>query len=627
MATPARLRLKAQIAARSEIMANDLPYARVWVDTGVFHLDNIYDYMVPQRFSSQVQLGVRVEVSFNSRLVEAIVLERVNDSVVSHSIKPITKILSSHPVATPTSLALIAAVATRWGTNPYDIVRSAIPPRVATVDKVIPPQSEISIARGWRPLNYSFVALKPYQSSAETVLSLVAKELLNGSVLLLAPDERDIDGIIASAVSQSIPFLRLDSSISRSERYQNYLLAMNAQKTLVIGARSAVFTPMRDLTTIIVHKESSYEHFEIRSPGWNVREVVQLRRSFEEISVVFTGYVPSLEISVLIENKKLKYDNVQTRVDVKAFSSNDGSLLPGRIFSEIRKALKSGGVLFLLPRKGYGNALLCAHCKNIATCTCGARLIVPGKKATPQCSICEKIYTDWRCSWCDRDKQYLAARGIERAAEEISRAFPGTPMILSFGDVIKNEVETGSVIVLATAGSIPFVQGGYAAVVVLEGLKFFAHPDLRAQERARELFFECAAFLQPQGSLLLSIEEGHPIVAALTRWSPGALLRKELAERHEIPLPPFVTSYVISGASSEFSNLIAGIKKAITENRLPADVKLFGPIDIGKANSKITMYCAEHNGAILRSFLHELQRRRSIAKRESLTLRINPYSL
>ena len=627
MASPPRLRLKAQVIPRPQIQAVDKPYARTWVDTGVFHLDGSYDYLVPQELTQSATIGVRIQVPFNGREVEAIVLERLDESSVSGTIKSITKILSPHQVATTSSLELIAAVAKHWATNPFDIVRSAIPPRVAGVDKrfvsLDNTQTSNSRSRG----TYSFNALDPYLDPAEQAISMASAWLSEGSVLIVAPDEGDIDALCNSALQYSVEYIRLDSSQPRAERYENYLRAMNAKKTLIIGARGAVFTPVDDLIGVIVHKESSHEHYEIRSPGWNVRDVIHIRRSIQDIDVIFTGYVPSLEISALIDAKKIIYINKSHRLKVKAFSSDDGALLPGRIFTDIRNALAAGPVLFVVPRKGYGNALLCAHCKNLARCTCGARLVVGSRGAAPSCDVCQSTYPDWSCSWCQRNKQYLTGRGIDRAAEEISRAFPSSPLVLSFGDVIKSEVENKSLIVLATPGATPKVKGGYAAVVMLEGLKLFSHPDLRAQERARELFFETAAMTDPKGVVLLCIDESHPIVASLVRWSPGAMIRRELEERLEIPLPPFVSSYVISGESKDFTSIATGLKKAIADSRIPSSIRVYGPSEIGSSRARIVLYCPHEDCAALTSFLHELQRRRSIAKKDFLTVRIDPYSL
>ncbi|MSZ63852.1 MAG: hypothetical protein F2680_02300 [Actinobacteria bacterium] len=627
MEIPGRLRLKAELIARPQVPATVKPIARVWVDSGVFHLDSPYDYIVPARISDHVDVGVRVQVPFNGREVEAIVLERLDESAVTGTIHQISKLLSIHPVATATSLHLIEEVAKHWASTPMDILRSAVPARVASVDKSFTCSTYVStklpISAGAR----SFISFDPGHQAEEDLKKIVLEKVSKGSVLVIAPDVRDIDVICKLFEIDQIAYIRLDSSLPRIVRYENYLKAMNTQNCIVVGARSAVFTPISDLASIIVHKESSHEHFEIRTPGWNVRDVVDIRREREGVETIYMGYVPSLELSLLIENRTLTYVNHPHRLNVKAFSSIDGALLPGKIFSEIRKGLLQGPVLFLTPRKGYGNALLCAHCKNLAMCRCGAKLIVSSKGAAPICSLCHTTYPEWCCSWCQRDRQYLAGRGIERAGEEISRAFPGVALILSYGEVIKSSVENTPSLVLATPGAAPTVRGGYAAVVVLEALKFFAHPDLRAQERARELLFETAAMVNTSGSVCLSIDESHPIVASLIRWSPGAMVRRELAERMEIPLPPYVSSAVLAGPTKEFSVIVDGLRKSLDEKRLPGEIKIYGPIDIGKGQSKVVIYCPMQDRAVLAQFLHELQRRRSIAKKEYLTIRFDPYSL
>ncbi|CAB4857371.1 MAG: hypothetical protein F2786_01205 [Actinobacteria bacterium] len=627
MSTSGRLRLKAQVIARDHIPASDKPFARLWVDTGVYHLDEVFDYSVPEFLSIFVNVGVRVQVPFNGREVEAIVVERSSESHITGTIRPITKVLSRHPVATKNSLKLIAQVATHWCTNPFDILRSAIPPRVARVDKIeLPRNGEIERVNSGAGL-LSFIAFTPQTPPDISLASLAVSALAAGSVLVIAPDEADVVAICSAIDSLGFAYLRLDSAQSRDVRYENYLKSMTTDNIIVIGARSAIFTPVNNLATIFIYKESSHEHYEIRSPGWNVRDVAFLRHGLEHLNLVFTGYVPSLEISKLIEDKALNYISDSCRLRVKNYSSNDGALLPGGIFTDIRKALSIGPVLFLITRKGYGNAVVCAHCRNMAMCSCGARLVVNSKTASPSCTICLKTFPEWSCKFCQRNKQYIAGRGIERAAEEISRAFMGFPIFLSYGDVIKKEIAHKTAIVIATPGAAPKVSGGYGAVVILEGLKFFSHPDLRAQERARELFFETAAMVSPDGAVLLCIDSGHPINSALMRWNPGLMIQTELAEHQEIPLPPFVSSFVITGPLDEFTGLVNGLQKAMTDERIPASTKIFGPIPVGKLKSKIVLYCATQDSQNLTAFLHELQRRRSIAKKEHLVIRVDPYSL
>ncbi|CAB5042252.1 unannotated protein [freshwater metagenome] len=105
------------------------------------------------------------------------------------------------------------------------------------------------------------------------------------------------------------------------------------------------------------------------------------------------------------------------------------------------------------------------------------------------------------------------------------------------------------------------------------------------------------------------------------------MIRRELGERLEIPLPPIVSSFVISGSAKDFTSLAAGFRKAIIDERIPSSVKVFGPTDIGKGEAKIVLYCPQQDAKALTIFIHELARKRSIAKRDYLRIRIDPYSL
>jgi primosomal protein N' (replication factor Y) (superfamily II helicase) len=136
VAAPRLFRLRAEVAvAPSGPVADRLPIARVRVDTGVFHLDQLYDYSVPEMLSEVIAPGIRVQVPFGTRETEGIVVERVALPERAGSLKSITKVLSPHRVATAATLDLIDKAAQFYCCNPWDLVRSAIPPRVASVDK------------------------------------------------------------------------------------------------------------------------------------------------------------------------------------------------------------------------------------------------------------------------------------------------------------------------------------------------------------------------------------------------------------------------------------------------------------------------------------------------------------
>jgi primosomal protein N' (replication factor Y) len=627
VATPRLFRLKAEVApAPSGPIAQSLPVAKVQVDTGVFHLDQLYDYIVPENLSDTAIVGVRVQVPFGGRETEGIIFARVVHPTRAGELKQISKVLSPHSVATEFTLNLFEKAAQQYCCNPWDFIRSAIPPRVSKVDKSIASFTWTKPARKYSkpPIFFSFA---PYLAAHAQIVEIVDSVKNAGSVLIIAPDENDVERLVSSLTKVFDHVLPLTSSLDRENRYRNFLQLQRVSSSIVVGTRSAVFAPVNNLATLIIYKESSIDHFEIRSPGWNTSAIARLRSEIEGVSLIYAGFSPSLNAAYEIDQKKTKY--ISRRVDVSAqgFSPSEGALLPGRIFTEIRKALNNGAVLFLAPRKGYGNALLCAHCRNFAHCDCGGRLGVASKLVAPSCVHCGVSYSQWKCQFCGRDKQYLAARGIDRAAEEISRAFPGYPIIISAGDVIKSSVESKSSLVFATPGAQPMVQGGYAAVVILDAMRFFAHTDINGQERARELILETASLIQEKGRVLLVIDEVHPIIAALTRWNVAPLLKRELGEREELQLPPYLASVVLVMDSVTAPQIFSGLKKALAEGRVPSSTRIFGPTILPKSQAKIVLHVSHDQWPELGIFLHELQRKRSISKKDLLTVRIHPYSL
>lgn len=627
MAAPRLFRLKAEVApAPSGPIAQSRPVAKIRVDTGVFHLDQLYEYIVPEKLSDTAIVGVRVQLPFGGRETEGIITSRITHPDRAGVLKPITKVLSPHAVATGSTLKLFERAAKFYCCNPWDLIRSAIPPRVASVDKslpivVAPPASNGAAAT---PIFHSFA---PYKPAHLQMVELVRAAMKNGSVLIIAPDENDVEQLVAALSTAFEKVLALTSSLNREIRYQNYLQAQRLSSSIVVGTRSAVFAPVGNLKTLIIYKESSIDHYEIRSPGWNTSTIAQMRSENEGISLIYTGFSPSLNVAYQVDQKKIKYISQRVHVDVQAYSPSEGALLPGRIFSEIKKALNHGAVLFLAPRKGYGNALLCSHCRNVAYCDCGGRLSVVSKLEAPTCVHCGVSHSPWKCRFCGRDKQYLAGRGIDRAAEEISRAFPGYPVVISAGDVIKSSVEPKPALVLSTPGAQPVIPGGYAAVVILDAMRFFSHTDINGQERARELIFETASLIQEKGRVLLVLDEVHPIVAAVARWNVAPLLKRELGEREELALPPKVASAVLVMEALTAPQIASGLKKALAEGRIPSSTRIYGPTILPKSQAKIVIHVSHEQWPELGKVLHELQRKRSISKKDLLTLRIDPYSL
>jgi primosomal protein N' (replication factor Y) len=618
------LRLKSETAKRVERVAADLkPVARVWVDNAVAHLDGVYEYLVPARLDAEIRAGIRVVVDFAGRDCEAIVLERMDTESIS-GLKFISKVLSPVIVAPPGLLRLIEAASSRWLAHPFDFLRSAIPPRVAGVDKVFLEGRQSLQNKAGKKGGLSFIHVQPHEDPIIKLAEFALDRAKNGSLLIITPEDRELQ-VLAKLLGEKANVV--SASLSRTDRYKNYLRSLNEKNLITIGTRSAIFVYPPDLQSIIVFREGAQSHYEPRSPGWNTREIALLRSNQSGCELFFVGFSPSLETGMAIEEGEIKFLSKSNRLKVSNFEAINGELLPNRIFPPIRKALKEGPVLFLVPRKGYASSLMCRKCRNLCVCTCGGKISKGKAISSPECVLCGKRYPSLRCQWCQSDAMIMLGRGGERHTEEIGRAFPNFPTYFSSAENPISDLASVPALVVATAGMEPRVVGGYAAVVLLEGDSFFSYSDLRAQERARETFFGAASMVSKKGEVLTVVNSSNAITSALAQWSPKTLLKRELAELREVGFPPYSRAIALEVDTSEATNIVAGLKKALLDKRLPASAKILGPAQSSGGSSRILITADLSESADLLTFLGAYIRHRAITKKKSISYRVDPYSL
>ena len=455
----------------------------------------------------------------------------------------------------------------------------------------------------------------------------IKSRVSQGGVLVVLPELREVHSLMNELTTLDVDFSVLDASLPRSTRYENFLKVATGASQVVIGTRRAIFAPIANLQTIVVFREGSESHYERRTPGWNVRDVAIIRSQLGAIALTFAGFSPSSELSLLIESEAIALKGKRAKVDATAYPQIQGELLPDRIFTPIRNALKRGSVLFLVPRKGYSQAISCTSCRNIGLCECGGRIYFGGPNKGFICSLCNLTTAEWSCKWCKKSSAHLLGRGNLRYAQEIGRAFPGFAVVSSDATNSIHQVENQHSIVLATAGMAPVVSGGYEAVVILEGDNLFSQLDLRAHERAREAIMQSATLLSPSGKALVVIDNSHPIVAALSRWNLSPLLARELREREQTQLPPLVHAIVLELANSDTPTFISGITSSIKDGRIPNSTRILGPTQMDAEFSRVILTISRDHGQELFDFLVTYRKKRGIAKKSIPRMRIDPYVL
>jgi primosomal protein N' (replication factor Y) len=192
------------------------------------------------------------------------------------------------------------------------------------------------------------------------------------------------------------------------------------------------------------------------------------------------------------------------------------------------------------------------------------------------CRWCARIDAALRCRRCGADAIRAVVVGARRTAEELGRAFPGTPVITSAGDSVHDEIGPGPALVVATPGAEPRAPAGYGAALLLDGWSLLGRQDLRAGEDALRRWMAAAAQVhcRAEGGVVAVVAESSiPTVQALIKWDPVGHAEAELSGRSAVGLPPAVHMAAVDGASDAVAALIA-------QAALPENAEVLGPVDL-----------------------------------------------
>ena len=594
------------------------PIARVLPMLSVPHLDREFDYLVSAEQSDDAQPGVRVRVRFHGRLVDGFVLERRNDTDHTGKLGWLDRVVSAEPVLTAEIRRLVDAVAARYaGTRP-DVLRLAVPARHARVERepAAPPALPVVACvdpSGWevygqggrflgalaesRAARAVWQAL-PGDSWADRFAEAAAQTIRAGrAALAIVPDQRDLDALwrAATALIDEGSVVALSAGLGPAARYRRWLAALRGGARLVIGTRSAVFAPLSDLGLVMVWADADDSLAEPRAPYPHAREVAMLRAHQARCAALIGGYARTAEAQALVRSG-WAHDIVAARPVVRARTPRVVALddtgyaeerdpaartarIPSIALRAARSSLQAGApVLVQVPRRGYVPSLACGRCRTIARCRhCTGPLSLQERAgAGAVCRWCGRAEPTLRCARCGSEAIRAVVVGARRTAEELGRAFAGTPVITSAGDAIVSEVADRPALVVATPGAEPYAAGGYGAALLLDTWALLGRQDLRAAEDALWRWMTAAALVRARGDggvVLVVAESSIPTVQSLIRWDPVGHADAELAARTEVGLPPSVYMAAIDGAADAVAALI-------DEAQLPDDADVFGPVQL-----------------------------------------------
>ncbi|WP_434588001.1 primosomal protein N' [Streptomyces sp. A5-4] len=610
---------------RGAALAKELPVARVVVNKGVLHLDQYFDYAVPEELDADAQPGVRVRVRFGAGahqvrdgrregggLIDGFLVERRADSDYQGALAALAGVVSPEPVLSAELLGLARAVADRYAGSLADVLQLAVPPRNARAEGKASPEPLPApampepgtwgryakgaafleaLGQGGAP-RAVWTAL-PGAHWAEEIARAVAATLASGrGALIVVGDGRSaarVDAALTELLGEGRHAL-LTADAGPEKRYRQWLAVRRGAVRAVVGTRAAMFAPVRDMGLVVIWDDGDSSHSELHAPLPHAREVLQLRATYDKCAFLLGGTSCTVEAAQLVESGwalPLVADRERVRAAAPLVRTvGDAELardeaaraarLPSLAWQTVREGLKSGPVLVQVPRRGYVPRLACERCRTPARCAhCSGPLEAPDERDL-MCGWCGRGSTGWHCSECGGRRLRAQVVGARRTAEELGRAFPAVPVRTSGRDHVLDTVPGQPALVVSTPGAEPVADGGYAAALLLDGWAMLGRPDLRAGEEALRRWIAAASLVRSQsegGTVVIVAEPTLRPVQALVRWDPVGHALRELAERAELGFPPVSRMAAVSGRAEALAAFVAAAE-------LPADVELLGPVPI-----------------------------------------------
>lgn len=567
--------------------------ARVALDSPLPNLDRLFDYSIADEHLGSVRVGARVRVTFGrtKKLLDAFVVEIVDQSEFAGKLSPIAEVVSPISVFPRNLYELCRAVADRQASTLGDVLSGAVAKRFVAVEKKFDVESQAAaMAKRAARAKLEAAIAAPVSKTNDVsrseqpawigeILSRAAKTIANGeSAIVIAPDFRDLEALRA-AVEKSIlaaNYVDYTTDQTGSKRYSAFLQSLSKGAHLVVGSRSAVYAPLQNLGLIAIFDDGDLNLQDQQSPYAHARDIALLRQKIDGCDLLFVSHSRSCEVQRLVDMNYLTEATTAFKIPTVAF---DDSLerVPALAWQAIRESSATAAVLVQVSAKGTARTAYCQACSTRALCKYCNGPIWIDSSSMPRCRWCNAQNLDYRCLQCGEAKIRQGFGGSTRTVAEFGKAFAGVQIVESTGDKPVTKVEPGKKIVIATPGAEPNIEGGYAAVIILDANQALAKDSLRASEDAVRAWSNAIAKLGKGGRAVVA-GVTQQLGQRLALWQQIDIARDELENRRELEFPPHIRLASIEGPIDVITEVTNEIKIA--------GVQVLGPIQVRGANGE-----------------------------------------
>lgn len=616
----------------------------------VAHNDGVFTYRLSNVAPGQDVFGFRVKVSLRNRELTGVVIGESAEDASQFKIKDILEVLDEKPIITKEQLELMRFCAKYYFNHlglcvHMAVLRNEKPPKVkilapkkAQLEELSPEQSEL--ARQILEQKGGFLLQGVTGSGKTHIYMSVAKATLEEgrSVLFLVP-EISLTPQLVNRVEKGLGVKAavIHSNITQAKKRDQTFALLNGDVRVLIGARSAIFAPLKNLGLIVVDEEHDGSLKQDEAPRYHARDLALWRAKNEGARIILGSATPSLESIVNVQKGNLTHLILPERfrkdralpevlvVDLKErsadvdFRSQDQSQTPGQKMCIISRPLalamkntleQKAQILLFLNQRGYAKFGVCGRCGHMVECpNCSVGLTYYQKRKALMCHQCQhQEYAQTVCRNCRSDDVKFLGLGTERLEEEVRALFPEANILRLDRDVVKSQKrlektldamhEHTADILIGTqmiAKGHDFLHVALVGIICADvGLSM---PDFRASEKTFQLLTQVAGragrghFLGQ--AIIQTFNPEHPSIYFAKTHNVGDFIEQELKMRKRFLQPPFCRAALIRCEHAESlvaSRIIEQAKKVLAQ--LPG-LNILGPApsSIEKINGRFRFQC------------------------------------
>ena len=363
----------------------------------------------------------------------------------------------------------------------------------------------------------------------------------------------------------------LHSALSDGERYDEWHRIRTGEARVVVGPRSAVFAPVRDLGLIVVDEEHDTSYKQDEMPRYNARDVAVMRGVFERCRVVLGSATPSLESWHNVRLGKYTIASIAERVaghpmpEVHILNMEDecGERRSAPIFSRFlldaiaERNRRGEQTILFLNRRGYSRVLECRACGHVMECPqCSVAYTYHLADSCLRCHVCGGwTASPASCPECaSRDFSYTGI-GTQRAEDALRKCFPHSRILRMDADSTSRRHSHDDILSRFRAREADILIG---TQMIAKGLDFpnvtlvgvlnadasLSMPDFRAAERTFQLIAQVSGRAgraeKPGEVFIQTFRPDDPVVQLAAEAGFGRFAEAELAERKRAGLPPYM---------------------------------------------------------------------------------------